>query len=108
ISVNTGRAESNGMFLDEGTKDVLVENNLIYNIAKSPLRFHKALTNIVKNNYLFSNGKTPSIAYNNTLPENIHQEGNHEISTDKPDYKVLLKEALSKYIRLTPILKNSP
>jgi hypothetical protein len=108
ISVNAGRAESNGMFLDEGTKDVLVENNLIYNIAKSPLRFHKASTNIVKENYLFSNGKTPGIAYNNTLPENIHQKENHEISTDEPNYKVLLKEAISKYISSPPFLKNSP
>jgi hypothetical protein len=98
ISVNAGRAESNGMFLDEGTKDVLVENNLIYNIAKSPLRFHKASTNFVKNNYLFSNGETPAIAYNNTLPENIHQEGNREISTDDPNYIVALKKAVSKHI----------
>jgi len=108
ISVNAGRAESNGMFLDEGTKDVLVENNLIYNIAKSPLRFHRASTNIVKNNYLFSNGKTPSITYNNTLAENIHQEANHEISTENPDYKVLLKEAMSRNISTSPNIKNSP
>ena len=107
ISVNAGRAESNGMFLDEGTKDVLVKNNLIYNIAKSPLRFHRASTNIVKDNYLFSNEKTPGISYNNTPTENIHKEGNHEISTDKPNYKVLLNEAMSKYISLSPILKNS-
>jgi hypothetical protein len=98
ISVNAGRAESNGMFLDEGTKEVLVENNLIYKIAKSPIRFHKASTNIVKNNYLFPNGETPAIAYNNTLAENISQEGNFEISTDDPNYKVVLKKAVSKHI----------
>ena len=98
ISVNAGRAESNGMFLDEGTKNVLVENNLIYSIAKSPLRFHRASTNVVRNNYLFSKGSTPSIAYNNTLAENIFQEGNYEISTDHPDYKDLLKEAVSIHI----------
>ncbi|RTE55415.1 right-handed parallel beta-helix repeat-containing protein [Arenibacter aquaticus] len=97
ISVNAGRAESNGMFLDEGTKDVLVKGNLIYNIAKSPLRFHRASTNMVKNNHLFTNGSTPGVAYNNTLPENIHQEGNREISTDDPNYKVALKKAVSKH-----------
>mgnify|MGYP001083488276 CR=1 FL=1 len=85
------------MFLDEGTKDVLVENNLIYNIAKSPLRFHKAQTNFVKNNYLFTNGETPAITYNNTLPENIHQQRNRKISTDDPNYKDALKKALSKH-----------
>ncbi|MDL5513352.1 right-handed parallel beta-helix repeat-containing protein [Arenibacter sp. M-2] len=108
ISVNAGRAESNGMFLDEGTKDVLVENNLIYNIAKSPLRFHKAQTNVVRNNYLFSKGSTPSIAYNNTLAENISQEGNFEISTDNQDYKDLLIEAVSNYRDSTSNLKKSP
>lgn len=98
ISVNAGRAESNGMFLDEGTKDVLVEDNLIYNIAKSPLRFHRASTNRVQNNHLFTNDSTPGIAYNNTLPENIHQQGNREISTVDPNYNITLKEAISKYL----------
>ena len=53
VRINAGRAESNGMFLDEGATDVLVANNLIYNIAKSPFRFHRATTNLVKENYLF-------------------------------------------------------
>ena len=54
VKINAGRAESNGMFLDEGTTNVLVANNLIYNIAKSPLRFHKATTNLVKGNRITS------------------------------------------------------
>lgn len=108
ISVNAGRAEINGMFLDEGSKNVMVENNLIYNIAKSPLRFHRASTNVVRNNYLFSNGNTPSIAYNNTLTEDIYQEGNQEISTDNQEYKDALKKALSNYRNPAPVLKKSP
>ena len=95
ISVNAGRAESNGMFLDEGTKDVLVENNLIYNIAKSPLRFHKASRNIVKGNYLFSNSTIPEIAYNSTDPEDIQKIGNHFTSSDNLHYKNILNKALS-------------
>ena len=101
ISVNAGRAESNGMFLDEGTKDVLVEKNLIYNIAKSPLRFHRASTNIVKGNYLFSKGNTPGIAYNRTAPENIVKEENLFESTDNPDYKELLKKSLTEFEKMT-------
>ncbi len=97
ISVNAGRAESNGMFLDEGTKDVLVEGNLIYNIAKSPLRFHKAYTNLVKGNYFFSSGKIPGIAYNRTQPNAIKKEGNHIISTDSIAYNALLKLTQSKF-----------
>lgn len=108
IALNAGRAESNGMFLDEGTKNVVVEKNLIYNIAKSPLRFHRASTNMVRNNYLFSKGNTPGIAYNNTLAENISQEGNYEISTDDENYTDLLQKALSNYGNTDPNSKKSP
>lgn len=101
ISVNAGRAESNGMFLDEGTKDVLVEKNLIYNIAKSPLRFHRASINTVKGNYLFSKENTPGIAYNRTAPENIVKEENLFESTENPDYKAILKKVTTEFEKTT-------
>ncbi|RLD77422.1 MAG: hypothetical protein DRJ10_11965, partial [Bacteroidetes bacterium] len=66
VKINAGSAESNGMFLDEGTTDVIVANNLIYNIAKSPLRFHRATSNLVKNNFLFCTNENPPIRYNRT------------------------------------------
>ena len=73
VKINTGRAESNGMFLDEGIKSVLVESNIIYNIAKSPLRFHKASTNIVRNNVFVCGKDTPAIRYNRTKEEDIQK-----------------------------------
>ena len=73
VKINTGRAESNGMFLDEGIKSVIVENNIIYNIAKSPLRFHKASTNIVRNNVFVCGKDTPAIRYNRTKEEDIQK-----------------------------------
>ncbi len=76
VKINAGRAESNGMFLDEGTTNVLVENNLIYNISKSPLRFHRATTNLVKGNYLFCKNENPPIRYNRTNEEDIKQVDN--------------------------------
>ena len=94
ISVNAGRAESNGMFLDEGTTNVLVEKNLIYNIAKSPLRFHKASSNTVRGNYLFSKGDTPAIAYNRTEPDLISKEGNLLENTNNPEYTTVLNKTL--------------
>ena len=67
IPLNAGRAESNGMFLDEGTKGFTIENNFIHDTDKSPLRFHRADTNLVKENYLIvPNAGTPMIRYNNT------------------------------------------
>lgn len=73
VTVNIGRAESNGMFLDEGTTDIVIENNVIYQIGRSPLRFHKAGENIVRKNILQIIPNIPAIRYNNTKEENIHK-----------------------------------
>jgi hypothetical protein len=64
------------MFLDEGITDVVVENNIIYKIAKSPIRFHKATTNIVRNNVLVCGDDTPPIRYNRTKEEDITKINN--------------------------------
>ena len=76
VRINTGRAESNGTFLDEGTTDVLIEGNMIYNIARSPLRFHRAGENFVQNNWLFTSPESPAIRYNTTPEDNITKDGN--------------------------------
>ena len=76
IPLNAGRAESNGMFLDEGTTNIIIENNAFYGIDKSPLRFHKAGVNRVKNNFLeMSPGNLP-IRYNRTEENDIKQNNN--------------------------------
>ena len=97
VSVNAGRAESNGMFLDEGTTDVEVVNNLIYNIAKSPLRFHKATTNLVKGNYLFCKAGVPPVRYNNTKEEDIKKVGNRIFTEKDPDFKIELDKAIMRW-----------
>jgi len=76
VPVNAGRAESNGMFLDEGTTDILIENNLIHDVARSPLRFHKAGVNLVKDNVLVCGKGSPPVRYNVTPEANIKLEGN--------------------------------
>ncbi|MEN8230657.1 MAG: right-handed parallel beta-helix repeat-containing protein, partial [Bacteroidota bacterium] len=77
VTVNAGRAESNGMFLDEGTKELLVENNIIYNIARSPLRFHRAyFPNVVRHNVLVCGDDIPPVRYNSTKEENIQKIDN--------------------------------
>jgi parallel beta-helix repeat protein len=74
VPVNAGRAESNGIFMDEGSTDMLVENNTIHNVAKSPIRFHKAGENTLKNNTLVVPPGTPPLRFNNTKPELIKVE----------------------------------
>ncbi len=71
VPLNAGRAESNGMFLDEGTTDIVIRNNGIYNTDKSPLRFHKAGINKVEENVLGIGPGLPPVRYNNTPEENI-------------------------------------
>ena len=66
-----GRAESNGMFLDEGTKDFVIEKNVIFGTEQSPLRFHQAGKNIVRDNILLNKEGVPMIRYNSTPEENI-------------------------------------
>jgi len=91
IPLNAGRAESNGMFLDEGTKGFTIENNFIHATDKSPLRFHRADKNLVKNNYLIPpNEETPMIRYNNTPEVNITKVDNITEVND-------LEEALSDW-----------
>lgn len=100
VKVNAGRAESNGMFLDEGTKELLVENNIIYNIARSPLRFHRAAKpNLVSNNVLVCGEGIPPIRYNSTLEEDIRKINNIVLNqssqTDLLRLKELVKERSS-------------
>lgn len=98
VEINAGRAESNGMFLDEGTTNVVVANNLIYNIAKSPLRFHRATKNLVQNNYLFCIGENPPIRYNATNEADIEKIDNKVFSTTDANYSTELKMIISKWI----------
>lgn len=91
VKVNAGRAESNGMFLDEGTKELLVEDNIIYNIARSPLRFHKAKEpNLVQKNVLVCGEDIPPIRYNSTREEDIRKVENMILnqSSDKDMQKL--------------------
>ncbi len=97
VKVNAGRAESNGMFLDEGTTDVIVVNNLIYNIARSPLRFHRATTNLVKNNKLFCSGGNPPIRYNTTNENDIRKVDNLVFTEGDSNYEDELKRAIMNW-----------
>jgi hypothetical protein len=97
VQVNVGRAESNGMFLDEGTKELLIENNIVYDIARSPLRFHKAYApTVVRENVLASGEMVPPIAYNNTREEDI----------EKTDNILLTQSEEEDMLRLEVLIKN--
>jgi hypothetical protein len=52
IPVNSGRAESNGIFMDEGSTDIQVEGNTIYHVARAPIRYNLAGKNAIAHNRL--------------------------------------------------------
>lgn len=80
VPLNAGRAESNGMFLDEGTDQTLIAENVIYGVAKSPLRFHRAFSVRVEKNVLVTaNAETPPIMYNSTDPATIEKVDNQVV-----------------------------
>jgi hypothetical protein len=93
VKVNAGRAQSNGMFLDEGTKELLIENNIVYDIAMSPLRFHKAKhPTLVRKNVLACKEGKPPIAYNSTREGDIEKIDNTILSeSSESDMKRLQK-----------------
>ncbi len=98
VTVNAGRAESNGMFLDEGITDLLVENNIVYNIARSPLRFHKAFQNTVQNNVLVCGNDIPPIRYNRTEEEDIIKIDNTVLSQSSDSDMEKLKVLVDKKV----------
>src|SRR5690606_11775231 len=97
VKLNAGRAESNGMFLDEGATDVLVSENIIYNVAKSPIRFHRATTNTIRGNRLFCRDSIPAFAYNNTDTSLIRRIDNVIYHRSDPGYEDALKVELEKW-----------
>ena len=106
VTVNVGRAESNGMFLDEGIKDLLVENNIVYNIARSPLRFHKAFENIVRKNVFVCGDDIPPIRYNSTKEENIKKVDNTVFSqSSKADMEKLESIVKKRIKKISPARK---
>ncbi len=78
-----GRAESNGMFLDQGTKGFRIEHNVIEQTYHSPLRFHQAHQNLVRLNLLRRRTKnTPVIRYNATPKHRITRRNNTVITRE--------------------------
>ncbi|MHC4402890.1 MAG: right-handed parallel beta-helix repeat-containing protein [Planctomycetota bacterium] len=92
VRLNAGRAESNGMFLDQGTGEFVIENNVIYNIDRSPLRFHKGWKNLVRNNTLEVGDGVPTVRYNDTVEERIRLENNTVVASEA-DMKKAIEEA---------------
>ncbi len=96
VPTNAGRAESNGMFLDQGTGEFVIEGNVIYNVARSPLRFHKGWKNLVRNNVLAVGENVPLVRYNDTKQERITLESNTVVRAGAPELAKAITEIRSR------------
>ncbi len=80
IPRNAGRAESNGMFLDEGSDQIEVDHNTIYAVERSPLRFHRAQHLWVHDNLLVVPEKgVPPYRYNATDPQRVRRKNDRVV-----------------------------
>lgn len=71
VPTNAGRAESNGMFIDQGSTDLQIEENTIYRVARSPIRFNMAGKNTIAHNRLALAPGTPTFFYTATKAEDM-------------------------------------
>lgn len=76
VPPNAGRAESNGMFIDEGSSLILIEGNTIYNVARSSIRFHKAEKNVLRENVLVTPGAAKPFMFNACREDSMTYERN--------------------------------
>ena len=84
IPLNLGSSESNGIFMDEGSTGFTVENNLIYRVGKSPVRFNRATTNVVRDNTLGTASGIEMFRYNATTEQLITKQGNRQLHDSAP------------------------
>lgn len=84
VPLNSGSAHSNGIFMDEGTTDVRVAGNTIYDIGRSPIRFNRAANVTLSKNRLAAAAAegTPMLHYDATPVEKITLEENQEFAAE--------------------------
>lgn len=86
IPPNEDGAESNGIFMDEGSSDILVQGQTIFRVARSPLRFHRALEITLRENHLICLPGVPPYRYNRTDPQTLKFE-NDKVE-ESPEWQV--------------------
>ncbi len=101
VATAAGRAESNGMFLDEGTKGFTIQRNIVYDTGQSSLRFHRADKNVVKNNVLSNAPDVPMIRYNSTPEENIELIDNATPAPDSDELREKIEAWMERFSKLS-------
>ena len=73
---SAGRADSNGIFMDEGSSEMIVEENTIFGTDQSPIRFHRAGPNVIRKNVLHVANAVAPFTFNSTEQTELTFESN--------------------------------
>jgi hypothetical protein len=76
IRRNAGRAPSNGIFFDQGTMDLVMEDNVLWDIATTPIRWHWTYANVVRRNIFVLHEGQRIAHYNRAQAQDIRYEDN--------------------------------
>ncbi len=106
IPPNEDGAESNGIFMDEGSRDILVEGQTIYNVGRSPIRFHKALEITLRKNTLVCQPGVPPYRYNRTDPKTLRFEDDRVVEAEHWEPSAEVKNSVGP--RETAALRPRP
>lgn len=80
VPTNAGRAPSNGMFLDQGTTEIVIEGNIFWAIDTTPLRWHWTYHNTVRGNTFVLRPGQEIAHYNRATETDIDFEDNRSVA----------------------------
>ncbi|MGC1273171.1 MAG: right-handed parallel beta-helix repeat-containing protein [Planctomycetaceae bacterium] len=83
IPAGVGRAESDGIFFDQGTTGFTVEGNTIYDTGNPPLRFHRAGKNLIRDNTLVVQPGMPAVRYALTPEDQLTPQANTIVPAER-------------------------
>jgi hypothetical protein len=93
VKVRGGTSHHNGIFLDEGTSEVTISGNIIYNIPKIPIRFHKEGTeNLIKDNIISCKEEDRPVRSRDARMEN-----NRILFDSIPEHQEILLNAVEQW-----------
>ncbi len=81
IPLNQGVSSSTGIFLDQGSTEIVLDQNAIFSVIRPPMKVNIAGINTVRNNtFIRSTDSIPYILYSNT-PQGILTLENNDFTT---------------------------
>ena len=81
VPINLGRAGSNGFFIDQGSSELTISENVVHSIARSPVRFHMAGPCTLEGNTLVSAESVATFRYDSCDPQTMSLVNNQHLTS---------------------------